>query len=127
MKFHFEFDIKKLPQPINHYHPLFLIGSCFTENIGEKLKRHKFQILENPNGILFNPVSVGDALTDYIENTKRDFLNSSEQSREKFLSSLDQIRDDLLSNALKIKDNYVSGVDTFKSAGRIKDESGKPQ
>ncbi len=40
---------------------------------------------------------------------------------------LDQIRDDPLSNALKIKDNYVSGVDTFKSAGGIKDESGKPQ
>lgn len=68
MKFRFEFDIKKLSQSITHQHKLFLIGSCFTENIGEKLKKHKFSVLENPNGILFNPVSVTEAITDYIEN-----------------------------------------------------------
>lgn len=68
MKFRFEFDIKKLSQSITHQHKLFLIGSCFTENIGEKLKKHKFSVLENPNGILFNPVSVAEAITDYIEN-----------------------------------------------------------
>jgi len=70
MKFHFEFDIKKLSQPISHKDKLFLIGSCFTENIGEKLKKYKFSVLENPHGILFNPVSVAEALTDYIEHTE---------------------------------------------------------
>jgi len=70
MKFHYEFDIKKLPQPITHKDKLFLIGSCFTENIGEKLKRSGFTIMENPNGILFNPVSVAEAITGYIENIK---------------------------------------------------------
>jgi hypothetical protein len=70
MKFHFEFDIKKMPQAITHKDKLFLIGSCFTENIGEKLAKYKFSVLENPNGILFNPVSVAEALTDYIENTQ---------------------------------------------------------
>jgi hypothetical protein len=69
MKFHFEFDIKKLGQPIMHKDKLFLIGSCFTENMGEKLKKYKFSILENPNGILFNPVSVTEALTSYMENS----------------------------------------------------------
>lgn len=68
MKFHLEFDIKKLQQPITHWDRLFLVGSCFTENIGEKLKRYKFSVLENPNGILFNPVSVAEALTNYVEN-----------------------------------------------------------
>jgi hypothetical protein len=67
MKFRYEFDIKKLPERITHQHNLFLIGSCFTENIGEKLRKHKFSIIENPNGILFNPASVAEALTDYIE------------------------------------------------------------
>lgn len=69
MKFRFEFDIKKLSRPITHKDKLFLIGSCFTENIGEKLKKYKFSVLENPNGILFNPVSVAEALTSYIDNT----------------------------------------------------------
>jgi hypothetical protein len=70
MKFHYEFDIKKLPEPVTHRHKLFLIGSCFTESIGEKLKRSGFTIMENPNGILFNPVSVAEAITGYIENSK---------------------------------------------------------
>lgn len=70
MKFHFEFDIKKLTQPITHKDKLFLIGSCFTENMGEKLKKYKFSVFENPNGILFNPVSVAEALTSYIDNAQ---------------------------------------------------------
>ncbi len=81
MKFRFEFDIKKLPQPITHKDKLFLIGSCFTENIGEKLKKHKFSVLENPNGILFNPVSVAEALTNYVENarlTENELFNLNE-------------------------------------------------
>ena len=69
MKFHLDFDIKKLQQPLSHKQKLLLIGSCFTENIGEKLKKYKFSVLQNPNGILFNPVSVAEALVDYVENT----------------------------------------------------------
>lgn len=68
MKFHLDFDVKKLEQPITHKEKLLLIGSCFTENIGEKLKKYKFSVLENPNGILFNPISVTEALIDYIDN-----------------------------------------------------------
>lgn len=68
MKFRFEFDIKKIPWPINHRHKLVLMGSCFTENIGEKLHRYKFSSMENPHGILFNPVSVADAINDYCNN-----------------------------------------------------------
>jgi hypothetical protein len=68
MKFHYEFDIKKLATAISHQHKLMLIGSCFTENIGEKLKKMKFQVLENPAGILFNPVSVTQTLTNCLEN-----------------------------------------------------------
>ena len=69
MKFRFEFDIQKLQELISHQHRLFLIGSCFTENIGEKLLKHKFRVMQNPNGILFNPVSVAEAITDYVDNT----------------------------------------------------------
>lgn len=70
MKFHLDFEIKKLQQPISHRGKLLLIGSCFTENIGEKLEKYKFSVLQNPNGILFNPVSVAEALIDYIDNKR---------------------------------------------------------
>ncbi len=68
MKLHFEFPIKKIQRPIHHRHKLLLLGSCFTESIGEKLRKHKFDTLENPNGILFNPVSVAEAVGSCIEN-----------------------------------------------------------
>jgi hypothetical protein len=68
MKFHFEFDIKKMQPPMSHQQKLMLMGSCFTENIGEKLRKHKFSVLENPNGILFNPVSVAEAISMYVND-----------------------------------------------------------
>jgi hypothetical protein len=67
MKFRYEFDIPRLQPPITHRSGLFLVGSCFTENIGEKFERYKFKVVQNPHGILFNPISVASALTDYIE------------------------------------------------------------
>jgi hypothetical protein len=68
MDFHIEFSPKHLSQKINHRHKLLLLGSCFTENIGDKLLAHKFSVLQNPNGILFNPVSVKEAVENYIGN-----------------------------------------------------------
>ena len=67
MNFHAEFFPKAFPVKIKHSQKLLLIGSCFTEQIGAKLSNNKFSILENPNGILFNPVSISAALTSYVQ------------------------------------------------------------
>ncbi|HEX2683445.1 MAG TPA: GSCFA domain-containing protein, partial [Ferruginibacter sp.] len=68
MDFHLEFFPKAFDIKINHQQNLLLIGSCFTEQIGTKLANHKFTVLDNPNGILFNPVSITRAISSYIEN-----------------------------------------------------------
>ncbi|HMG82746.1 MAG TPA: GSCFA domain-containing protein [Ferruginibacter sp.] len=68
MDFHLNFDPKPFAVKIEHHQKLLLIGSCFTENIGSKLRQLKFSVLENPNGILFNPVSIATSLNSYIEN-----------------------------------------------------------
>jgi len=68
MNFHLEFSPKPFAQKIKHHHTVLLTGSCFTENIGTKLKQFKFGVLENPNGILFNPVSIAQSLQSYIHN-----------------------------------------------------------
>jgi hypothetical protein len=44
------------------------MGSCFTEHIGDKLDELKFNVLQNPNGILFDPASVVSSLVSYIQN-----------------------------------------------------------
>ena len=68
MDFHLEFSPKPFDVKINHRHNLLLIGSCFTEQIGNKLANHKFSVLDNPNGILFNPVSISKSISSYIDN-----------------------------------------------------------
>ena len=67
-----EFRLEYTPGPfdikINHQQKLLLIGSCFTEQIGAKMALHKFSVLDNPNGILFNPVSIARSVSSYIVN-----------------------------------------------------------
>lgn len=61
-------DLKKLPEPIMYQDKILLIGSCFTEHIGNSLQELKFSVLQNPNGILFDPLSVCRSLLSYAEN-----------------------------------------------------------
>jgi hypothetical protein len=67
MKFKLTLDAKPSKYPIEYGDKLMLIGSCFTENIGAKFKAHLFELSENPYGILFNPVSVTNALTEIMD------------------------------------------------------------
>ena len=67
MIFRSEFTPKPFTVKIKHTDKLLLVGSCFTEQIGKKLAAHKFQVLENPNGILFNPISIAKAISSYAE------------------------------------------------------------
>ena len=68
MEFHAELFPKAFAKKITHRQNLLLVGSCFTEQIGNKLLQHKFNVLENPNGILFNPVSIAKAIQSYVED-----------------------------------------------------------
>lgn len=68
MEFRIELDPRPLTHKIEINNRILLTGSCFTEHIAEKLRIHKFNILENPNGILFNPVSITQSICSYIES-----------------------------------------------------------
>jgi hypothetical protein len=70
MDFMVDIDIKKLPRAIRYTDKILLIGSCFTEHIGNSLEELKFSVLQNPNGILFDPDSVYRSLVSYIQNKK---------------------------------------------------------
>lgn len=68
MQLTLELDIPKLPRPITYHDSILLIGSCFTENMSDRLSQVKFHTLSNPHGILFNPLSVTRSLNSYIDN-----------------------------------------------------------
>ncbi|MDE5422208.1 GSCFA domain-containing protein [Ancylomarina sp. DW003] len=44
-----------------------MMGSCFVENIGSKLKSYKYQVDVNPFGVIYNPVSVCSSLRILME------------------------------------------------------------
>ena len=70
MEFQLPIHINPLPQQVSYQDKLLLMGSCFTEHIGNKLQELKFDVLQNPNGILFDPYSVATSLVSYIQNKK---------------------------------------------------------
>jgi hypothetical protein len=70
MEFMINIDLKKIPEPIKYQDRILLVGSCFTEHIGNSLQELKFKILQNPHGILFDPGSVCKSLISYIQNKK---------------------------------------------------------
>jgi len=68
MEFQLPIQIDTLPHPITYQDSILLMGSCFTEHIGNALRDWKFDTLQNPNGILFDPASVASSLVSYIYN-----------------------------------------------------------
>jgi hypothetical protein len=72
MEFRRELEIRPFREKMSIRDPILLMGSCFSENLGDKLQQSRFDIAINPNGILFNPVSIANSLTDYITNRPYD-------------------------------------------------------
>jgi len=56
------FQIEPSSDKIDYRSKILLLGSCFTENIGAKLEHYKFQVDNNPFGVLYNPVSVANGI-----------------------------------------------------------------
>lgn len=68
MDFRTSLQIEKSYIRIDHTTIMMLFGSCFSENIGRKLKDHKFKVILNPFGILYNPLSISNCIIRLLEN-----------------------------------------------------------
>ncbi len=55
---------------IDYNSNILLLGSCFVENIGNKLNYFKFKNLQNPFGILFQPLAIESLITNAINEKK---------------------------------------------------------
>ena len=53
--FRTEIDNIHLPFSISHQDQLMTLGSCFAEEIGQKLVSNKFKTQVNPFGTIFQP------------------------------------------------------------------------
>lgn len=58
MQFFTKIPISVSPNPIDYQSKIVSIGSCFAENMGQKLAYFKFNNSTNHFGIIFNPISL---------------------------------------------------------------------
>ncbi len=74
--------IKESRNLINYNSKIVLLGSCFSENIGNQLDYYKFQTTQNPFGILFHPIAIENLITNAINEkkyTENDVFFNNEQ------------------------------------------------
>ena len=85
MKFRTEIEIAKFAEGIDHTQKVFALGSCFAENISERLARAKFSVATNPFGVLFNPSSIANAI-ERLDNARNFAVCDIEAGRESYFS-----------------------------------------
>jgi len=63
-------EIPESSVKITHQDGITALGSCFSENIGEKMKNVFFDIDVNPFGVLYNPASIRNSL-HFLQTDKK--------------------------------------------------------
>ena len=69
MKFRTEIEPAPLSVRIGYANRILTLGSCFAAHIAGRLAAAKFRVIENPSGILFNPLSIAAAVRSYASPT----------------------------------------------------------
>ncbi len=139
MNFTTKIPIAKSDAPIDYSSRIVSLGSCFAENMGERLAFFKFQNTTNPFGIIFNPVSIEKIIDrainlNYFTEDNLFFHNElwhcyevhsdlSYENKEYFLLNLNQTLKETnqqLTNATHIIITYgTSWVYKLKSFGSV--------
>ncbi|MCH2217845.1 MAG: GSCFA domain-containing protein [Flavobacteriales bacterium] len=78
---HIAFSEEARPR-IDYQSKLLLLGSCFSEHIGDQLSYFKFQVVQNPLGILFHPKAIERLISSAIdkkEYSEKDVFTHNER------------------------------------------------
>lgn len=68
MDFRTQFPVKAIDPGMEFNSRIFLTGSCFVENIGDKLDYYKIRNYRNPFGILYHPAAIEKLITKSVNN-----------------------------------------------------------
>lgn len=70
MKLKLDVPIPLPNKKINFLADLVFIGSCFSENISEKFSAHYINAFTNPNGIVYNPISISEQIINSVSQKR---------------------------------------------------------
>lgn len=68
--FRTKLPVSKKAFKIGYQSPMLSIGSCFADTLGDRLIANKFDLLKNPAGTLFNPLSIFEFLSLSMERSE---------------------------------------------------------
>lgn len=110
--FRTEIRLSPSEDKITYHTPVLSAGSCFASVMGQKMKENKLQVYSNPFGVIFNPVSLFNLISDSINNKVPDdrfYINNHGVYYNLNLHS------DFASEDLSLLKRQVK--DTFRKAG----------
>ncbi len=62
MKLQTPVQIEPLDKRFTYHDSMLMVGSCFAQEIGQRMENRYFDVRVNPFGVLFNPLSIADCL-----------------------------------------------------------------
>jgi len=81
MQFKTSISLPAYDYKVSQRNPIFSIGSCFAQIMGQKLADTKFKITSNPFGTIYNPLSILQLLNFTIERNypeEQSYLNNQD-------------------------------------------------
>ncbi len=116
IKFRSEIELSTSSYSIQHTDRIISMGSCFAERIGYRMKQDKWNILINPTGIVYNPISLSKHL-DHFTHSR--VLNSQELvNRQGYYHHFDfhsQFSSTSSEETISRINSAIEGVATYKS------------
>lgn len=67
MEFRTVFSIQPQQNKVSYDRPVIAIGSCFSTMLGHRLGIGKIEVLSNPFGVIFNPVTVCELIASSLQ------------------------------------------------------------
>jgi len=138
-KFQTIVEIPKFSWETGYSKKNIFMGSCFTENVGNRMLNNKYDVDINPFGILYNPISVANGIQILLDN--KEFTNSdliqhgglwhSFSHHGRFSSSDENQTLESINKQLKFSSEYLKNADflfitfgtawifKFKSTGEV--------
>jgi hypothetical protein len=78
MQFKLEFNIDPFHDQLKFGDGVLLLGSCFSDQIGQLLRASKFNVLINPFGTLYNPNAIFQVLEDSLSKSAPEIVEIDE-------------------------------------------------
>ncbi len=119
MSFRTPIQADRLAKLISHESQVLMLGSCFTDNVGEFMEHYLFNVRVNPFGVIYNPLSVKRALEallhkDQYSEDDLDQYNELWFSFDHYTKYSDPDKDRALE---KINHDFLAAKNDLRSTG----------